>query len=131
MAATYPLNPPYALAGSLTDPADTLTRWDAMLGRRAVGGLIGADAHQRMAVGRKWAIPFPSYRSVFRLARNHVLLDRPLTGSEGTILAAGRRAAAFGAVLGILAYRTGRLGPSIATHMGFNAVTAAVLLLSS
>ncbi len=81
MAATYPLNPPYALAGSLTDPADTLTRWDAMLGRRAVGGLIGADAHQRMAVGRKWAIPFPSYRSVFRLARNHVLLDRPLTGA--------------------------------------------------
>jgi hypothetical protein len=79
MAAAYPLNAPYALAGSLTDPADTLARWDAMLGRRAVPGVLGADAHQRMALGRKYALPFPSYESVFRLARNHVLLDRPLS----------------------------------------------------
>jgi hypothetical protein len=39
--------------------------------------------------------------------------------------------AAFGAVLGVLAYRTGRLGPSIATHMGFNTVTVILLLLDS
>jgi membrane protease YdiL (CAAX protease family) len=39
--------------------------------------------------------------------------------------------AAFGAVLGVLAYRTGRLGPSIATHMGFNTVTVIALLLDS
>jgi membrane protease YdiL (CAAX protease family) len=39
--------------------------------------------------------------------------------------------AAFGAVLGVLAYRTGRLGPSIATHMGFNTVTVIALLLES
>ena len=81
MAAAYPLNAPYALAGSLTDPAETLARWDAMLARRAVAGLMGADAHQRAAVTRKMAVPFPSYASVFRLARNHVLLDRPLSGA--------------------------------------------------
>jgi len=80
LAASYQLHAPYALAGSLTDPADTLTRWDAMLARRPVAGLMGADAHQRAAVTRKLALPFPSYRSVFRLARNHVLLDRPLSG---------------------------------------------------
>jgi membrane protease YdiL (CAAX protease family) len=39
--------------------------------------------------------------------------------------------AAFGAVLGILAHRTGRLGPSIFTHMGFNAVTVVSLLASA
>jgi len=39
--------------------------------------------------------------------------------------------AAFGAVLGVLAYRTGRLGPSIATHMGFNTITVIHLLLDS
>jgi hypothetical protein len=39
--------------------------------------------------------------------------------------------AAFGAVLGILAHRTGRLGPSILTHMGFNAVTVVSLLLAA
>jgi membrane protease YdiL (CAAX protease family) len=31
--------------------------------------------------------------------------------------------AGFGAVLGILAWRTGRLGPSIVAHMTFNTVT--------
>jgi hypothetical protein len=81
MAATYPLNPSYALAGSLTEPSDTLARWDAMLGRRAVAGVIGADAHQRASVTRSISVPFPSYASIFRLARNHVLLDRPLSGS--------------------------------------------------
>ena len=80
LAAAYPFNPPYALAGSLTRPAETLSFWDAMLGRRHAPALMGADAHQRAAVTRKVAIPFPSYRSVFRLARNHVLLDRPLSG---------------------------------------------------
>lgn len=35
---------------------------------------------------------------------------------------------AFGAVAGILAVWTGRLGPAVAAHMGFNAVTALTLL---
>lgn len=81
MAAAYPLNPPYALAASLTDPAETLGRWDALLARRPVAGVMGADAHQRAPVTRKVGVPFPSYRSVFRLARSHVLLDRPLSGA--------------------------------------------------
>ncbi len=36
---------------------------------------------------------------------------------------------ALGIVLGLLAHRTGRLGPGIATHMVFNAATVAILLL--
>lgn len=35
----------------------------------------------------------------------------------------------FGLVLGLLAERTGRLGPSIVTHMAFNATTVVTLLL--
>src|SRR4051812_6393190 len=35
---------------------------------------------------------------------------------------------AFGVVLGLLAVRTGRLGPGIAAHMAFNAVTVASLV---
>jgi membrane protease YdiL (CAAX protease family) len=38
---------------------------------------------------------------------------------------------AFGAVLGFLALRTGRLGPSIVAHMAFNAVTVTALVLTS
>ena len=37
--------------------------------------------------------------------------------------------AAFGAILGVLAWRTGRLGPSIFVHVGFNATTVVVLLV--
>jgi membrane protease YdiL (CAAX protease family) len=36
--------------------------------------------------------------------------------------------AIFGAVLGFLAWRTGRLGPSIAAHMAFNAAAVAVVV---
>lgn len=36
----------------------------------------------------------------------------------------------FGIVLGLLAHRTGRLGPGIATHMVFNAATVVALLLA-
>jgi hypothetical protein len=39
--------------------------------------------------------------------------------------------ALFGLVLGVLAHRTGRLGPSIAAHMVFNMVTVIALLGSS
>jgi membrane protease YdiL (CAAX protease family) len=38
---------------------------------------------------------------------------------------------AFGAVLGTLAYRTGRLGPGILAHMAFNAVTVIALVMSN
>jgi membrane protease YdiL (CAAX protease family) len=38
---------------------------------------------------------------------------------------------AFGAVLGTLAVRTGRLGPGIVAHMSFNAVTVIALVLSN
>ncbi|MEJ7585109.1 MAG: type II CAAX endopeptidase family protein [Acidimicrobiales bacterium] len=39
--------------------------------------------------------------------------------------------AAFGAVLGLLALRTGRLGPGIVAHLAFNAVTVIALLVDS
>jgi membrane protease YdiL (CAAX protease family) len=38
---------------------------------------------------------------------------------------------AFGAILGFLAYRTDRLGPSIVAHMAFNAVTVIALLAAA
>ncbi len=38
---------------------------------------------------------------------------------------------AFGAVLGTLAVKTGRLGPGIVAHMAFNAVTVVALLLTA
>jgi Carbohydrate binding domain (family 11) len=79
-AALYPLNARYALLGSVTPPRETLARWDALLAQRHVTGIAGADAHSRVALSKRFAPRFPSYESVFALARNHVLLDAPLTG---------------------------------------------------
>jgi membrane protease YdiL (CAAX protease family) len=38
--------------------------------------------------------------------------------------------AGFGVVLGILAWRTGRLGPSIVAHMAFNTVTIIAIVVT-
>ena len=64
----YPFNPTYALARGLDRPDDVLSRWDALLRRRNVTGLAGVDAHG-----------LPSYRNLFRVIRNYVLLDSPLS----------------------------------------------------
>jgi hypothetical protein len=72
------------LAGSvssLTPPTAALQRWDTLLARRDVPGIAGADAHSRLPVTRRRSVRFPSYASVFALAQNHVLLERPLHGA--------------------------------------------------
>jgi len=81
--ALYGLNARYAVLGSLTPPDDTLARWDALLARRDVAGIAGADAHARLVLRKDQAVRFPSYESLFALAQDHVVLDRPLTGQPG------------------------------------------------
>jgi hypothetical protein len=78
--ALYPLNPRYALLSSLTTPRETLARWDALLVHRDVPGLAGADAHNRIPLGKRLAPRFPSYESVFSLMQTYAVLDAPLTG---------------------------------------------------
>ena len=79
-ASLYGLNSRYALLRSLSPPTATLAEWDRLLGAREAPGIVGADAHNRVPISRRFAPRFPSYESVFRLAQNHVLLERPLTG---------------------------------------------------
>lgn len=77
-AALYGINPRYALLQSLTPPAATLAEWDRLLAGRDVPGIVGADAHSRVPIGRRSGLRFPSYAALFGLVRNHVLLERPL-----------------------------------------------------
>lgn len=65
----YPLRNDYALTRLLSRPS-ALQLWDEVLSQRRAAGIAGADAHTRL----------PSYESVFRVVRNHVLPDRPPTG---------------------------------------------------
>jgi hypothetical protein len=76
----YQLNPRYALLQTLNAPDEALARWDEMLRRRDVVGLYGADAHSRLPVTKSFALRFPGYEALFGMAREHLLLDHPLTG---------------------------------------------------
>ncbi|HSD66384.1 MAG TPA: CehA/McbA family metallohydrolase [Vicinamibacteria bacterium] len=84
----YLLNPDYALLQGLDTPREALGRWDEMLARRDVAGLAGSDAHSRLPIGKTRSIRFPSYEALFAQSRNHLLLDRPLTGEAGADRAA-------------------------------------------
>jgi Carbohydrate binding domain (family 11) len=80
-ATLYGLNQRYALLSSLTPPTEALSRWDALLRERDAAAILGTDAHSHVVVRKETAVRFPSYRSLFELARNHVLLDQPLSGN--------------------------------------------------
>ena len=77
-ALLYGLNRRYALLGSLGPPEDVLARWDGLLARRDVPGIVGADAHSRLPLTRSRSIRFPSYEALFALALHLVghLRDR-------------------------------------------------------
>ena len=79
-AALYGLNPRYALLQGLGRPRSVLERWDAVLAKRDVPGIAGADAHARIVIRKDTALPLPSYRSMFGVFQNHVLLEAPLEG---------------------------------------------------
>jgi hypothetical protein len=80
----YRLNPGYALLQSLNSADGALAKWDEILARRDATGLAGADAHSRLPLTKRRTIRFPSYESLFSLARDHLLLDRPLTGDASS-----------------------------------------------
>jgi hypothetical protein len=80
-AASYPLNPRYALLSHMTRPHRALARWDGLLARRVVPAIAGADAHGQIEVTGKVSLKAPSYAASFGVARTHVLLERPLNGS--------------------------------------------------
>jgi Carbohydrate binding domain (family 11) len=83
LGGLYALNSRYALLSGLKAPTAALSRWDQLLARRDVPGIVGADAHSRVPLTRKRAVRFPSYEAVFALARNHVLLPAPLCKDPG------------------------------------------------
>jgi hypothetical protein len=73
-ALLYPVNSRLALLRLARTPTENLAKWDELSSKRPVAGICGSDAHANVLVNR-WSIArFPSYLSVFSLARQHVLL---------------------------------------------------------
>jgi len=77
-ALLYPVNSRLALLRLARTPEENFAKWDELTAQRPVAGICGSDAHANVLVDR-WSIArFPSYLSVFSLARQHVLLpDQP------------------------------------------------------
>jgi hypothetical protein len=73
-ALLYPVNSRLALLRLARTPTENFAKWDELLAERPVAGICGSDAHANVLVDRFSLAHFPSYVSVFSLARQHVLL---------------------------------------------------------
>ncbi len=73
-ALLYPVNSRLALLRLARTPNENFAKWDELLAERPVAGVCGSDAHANVLVGSSSLAHFPSYVSVFSLARQHVLL---------------------------------------------------------
>lgn len=102
-ALLYPVNSRLALLRLARTPHENFAKWDELLGERPVAGICGSDAHANVLVGNSSLAHFPSYVSVFSLARQHVLLpelpgqDPDTAGADG-ILAAIKTGNSFCAI---------------------------------
>jgi len=75
----YGVNDRLALVRLADRPSANFAQWDELLAQRPVVGMCGADAHAAVRLGRGRILRFPGYTTVFRVARQHVLLG-PNTG---------------------------------------------------
>jgi hypothetical protein len=102
-ALLYPVNSRLALLRLARTPKENFAKWDELTGKRHVAGICGSDAHANVLVNHWSLAHFPSYLSVFSLARQHVLVAAPAGGDAGqagadTILGAIQAGHSFCAV---------------------------------
>lgn len=60
---------------------ELVATWDQMLSGRRLSAWAGTDAHGGIRISDGHFLRWPSYRQVFGMARNYLLLDTPLTGA--------------------------------------------------
>jgi hypothetical protein len=77
----YPFNERLALIRLFQSPDEELHLWDELTQKRPTIGIAGADAEAKIELGQSVYLRFPSYESVFRLVRNHILIRSELTGN--------------------------------------------------
>jgi hypothetical protein len=81
----YPFRPA-AVITSLVRPSGAVERWAAIVRRRRLVSIAGADAHAKLAPrsadpgDSRYALPIPAYESSFRVLSIHVKPDRPFSG---------------------------------------------------
>jgi hypothetical protein len=73
---SIPFRSEAALAHLLDRPDEALAWWDDLLRDGPRMGLCAVDAHARIDITDTWFVRLPSYRQVFALAQQHILVGR-------------------------------------------------------
>jgi hypothetical protein len=79
-ALVYPFSPRRALAAGLDWEPLLIEKWDRLLVERDLVAWVALDAHGRVTLAGDVQLPWPSYRAVFEMARNYLVLDGALVG---------------------------------------------------
>jgi hypothetical protein len=109
----YPFRSAETIANLLSDNPELVARWQSLSHERQVPVFVGLDAHARLELrgsepgDNRFALPFPSYDTVFRTVSLNVTPAHPLTGNAtedvATVLDALRRGHSHAAVDGVMA----------------------------
>lgn len=76
----YPFNPEYAFLNIYQKPTMNLKLWYDINKKRKLVGLLGSDAKSKFKLAGNLILRFPSYKQLFLLSSNHVILKSELTG---------------------------------------------------
>lgn len=76
----WPFNERLAFLRLLENPYRELELWDQLGTKRKVIGFAGSDAEAQQHLLGSFSFSFPSYKTLFGLVNNHVLLTSELTG---------------------------------------------------
>lgn len=77
----YPFNANYAFINLYRQPTANLKLWNRLNKQRPTVGLLGTDAKSKLRIYRQTYLRFPSYKKLFSLGSNHVLIRSELTGN--------------------------------------------------
>lgn len=77
----YPFNADYAFLNLFQHPTANLKLWNKLNKTRPTVGLLGSDAKSKLRIYKHKYLRFPSYKKLFSLGSNHILIRTELTGN--------------------------------------------------
>lgn len=77
----YPFNSDLFFLNIYSDASVSRDLWDKWNLGQAVFGYLGSDVNSKLRLGEKF-IRFPSYKSIFKMAKNHIVVNEELTSLQ-------------------------------------------------
>ena len=77
----YPFNPSLFFLNIYSDQAVSIELWDKWNQQSVVNGFVGSDVNSKLRIGKSH-INFPGYKTIFSMAKNHVVLKQELVSAQ-------------------------------------------------